>query len=180
MAPGYTPGVYCHRFFIMESYYIRQVNKEDNNSLAQMIRAVFVEHDAPRHGTVFSDPTTDHLFELFREEKSVLWVAEYENEIVGCCGVYPTAGLPPNHAELVKYYLAAVVRGKGIGKNLMQRCVASARQLGYTHLYLESLPHFAKAVNIYEKQGYVKLHQPLGNSQHPTCNIWMIKDLTAV
>jgi putative acetyltransferase len=162
----------------MKDVQIREVLRTDNEALSEMIRAVFVEHDAPRHGTVYSDPTTDNLFELFRKEGSILWVAVLADEIVGCCGVYPTRGLPEKHAELVKYYLASQARGKGIGKDLMQQCVASARLMGYTHLYLESLPHFAKAVNIYEKQGFLSLNQPLGNSEHPTCNIWMIKNLT--
>jgi putative acetyltransferase len=42
-------------------------------------------------------------------------VAEIDNEIVGCCGIYPANGLPRNCAELVKVYLAARSGGKGIG-----------------------------------------------------------------
>ncbi len=56
----------------------REVKKEDNVLLAKMIRQVFKEHDAPQSGTVFSDPTTDDLFGLFRKSRSVLWVAESE------------------------------------------------------------------------------------------------------
>ena len=39
---------------------IRAAEPEDNLPLAKMIREVFTEHDAPRIGTVFSDPTTDN------------------------------------------------------------------------------------------------------------------------
>ncbi|MBL7917824.1 MAG: GNAT family N-acetyltransferase, partial [Bacteroidia bacterium] len=38
---------------------IRQIKEEDNESLAKMIRYVFIEHNAPTKGTVYSDPTTD-------------------------------------------------------------------------------------------------------------------------
>ena len=48
---------------------------------------------------------------------------------------------------------------------------------GYTEMYIESLPDFTKAVRIYEKQGFQRLKQPLGNSGHTTCNIWMLKQL---
>ncbi len=156
---------------------IRKIEEKDNLSLAQMIRAVFEEHNAPREGTVYSDPTTDNLFELFKASKSILWVAELNNQIKGCCGIYPSDGLDENCAELVKFYLAGEVRGQGIGKELMQRSIESAKDFGYKQLYLESLPHFAKAVSIYEKQGFVKLDQPLGKSIHTTCNIWMLKEL---
>ena len=38
---------------------IRPIEKKDNLKLAQIIRAVFVEHDAPRVGTVYADASTD-------------------------------------------------------------------------------------------------------------------------
>lgn len=156
---------------------IRTIERSDNEALAKLIRAVFEEHNAPQKGTVYSDPTTDHLFELFETPKSVFWVAEMENEIAGCCGIYPTEGLPPDCAELVKFYLSPKARGKGIGKKLMEKSLRSAQELGYSEIYLESLPEFSKAVSIYEKQGFEMLPHPLGNSGHSTCNIWMRKKL---
>jgi len=159
------------------NYLIRPVEKEDNLRLAGIIREVFIEHSAPREGTVYSDPTTDNLYQLFRTPKSVLWVAVINNEPVGCCGIYPSEGLPGYCAELVKFYLSADARGKGIGKELMQKCISSAIEKGYRQLYLESLPHFAKAIGIYEKEGFVKLNNPLGSSKHKTCSIWMLKEL---
>jgi putative acetyltransferase len=155
----------------------RKVKEEDNVPLAVMIRQVFKEHDAPESGTVFSDPTTDDLFALFCHPGSVLWVAEAAGVAIGCCGIYPTEGLDKNCVELVKYYLAASGRGKGTGRKLMETCIHSARELGYQQLYLESMPHFSKAVGIYEKLGFRHLPGPLGNSGHTTCNIWMLLDL---
>lgn len=155
----------------------RKVSKEDNEALAGMIRQVFEEHEAPTSGTVYSDPTTDDLYTLFRTGGSVLWVAEVDGIPAGCCGVYPTEGLERGCAELVKYYLSAQVRGQGIGRQLMEMCIRSARELGYHRLYLESMPHFSKAVRIYEKLGFRELAQPLGNSGHTTCSIWMLLEL---
>jgi putative acetyltransferase len=156
---------------------IREVKREDNVLLARMIRQVFKEHDAPQSGTVFSDPTTDNLFGLFRKTGSVLWVAEVNGIPVGCCGIYPTEGLENRCVELVKYYLASSERGRGNGRRLMEKCIISARELGYQKLYLESMPHFSKAVGIYEKLGFRNLLKPLGDSGHTTCNIWMLLDL---
>jgi len=155
----------------------REVRQEDNQALASMIRQVFEEHGAPQHGTVYSDPTTDDLHALFRATGSVLWVAEVEGIPEGCCGVYPTEGLDTSCAELVKYYLSEKIRGKGIGRALMNMCIQSARELGYKKLYLESMPHFSKAVRIYEKLGFKELAGPLGNSGHTTCSIWMLLEL---
>ena len=156
---------------------IRQVKESDNPYLSKMIRKVFEEHNAPKDGTVYSDPTTDYLYESFQIERSVLWVAENNNKILGCCGVYPTNGLPKQCAELVKFYLPKESRGKGIGKILMEKSIDWAEKFGYSELYIESLPQFSKAVNMYEKQGFIQLRNPLGASGHTSCNIWMLKSL---
>ena len=156
---------------------IREIKLSDNASLSKMIREVFEEHNAPRKGTVYSDPTTDNLFGLFQKEKSILWVAEHNNKVVGCCGIYPTSGLPDDCAELVKFYISKEARGIGIGKMLMEKSIQSAKSFGYKELYLESLPEYSKAVSIYEKQGFKKIDKPLGESGHTSCNIWMIKKL---
>jgi putative acetyltransferase len=157
---------------------IRSIRQEDNAILAQIIRAIFIEFDAPQQGTVYTDPTTDDLFSLFQQTpKSILWVAESEGEVVGCCGLLPIAGIGDEYVELVKFYLSAKARGKGIGKALMQKTIISAKDLGYKGIYLESLPHFATAVKMYEKDGFQRLKAPIGNSIHGTCDVWMSKEL---
>jgi putative acetyltransferase len=159
------------------SLIIRKIKKSDNLILAKIIRETFEEHDAPRVGTVYSDPTTDNLYELFSASGSVLWVAEMDNSILGCCGIYPSSGLEKGYAELVKFYLKKEARGKGIGKALLNRCMDSARELGYTYIYLESLPQFSNAISMYEKEGFRKLDHPLGDFIHSSCSIWMLKNV---
>jgi len=162
---------------MIEKLIIRTVKPRDNSCLAKMVREVFLEHGAPKIGTVYSDPTTDNFYDFFKADKSILWVAEMDNELSGCCGIYPTEGLDADTAELVKLYLPATARGKGIGKKLMEQSILSAIEFGYKKLYLESLPQFSKAVSMYLKQGFQKIDRPMGNSGHTSCNIWMIKEL---
>ena len=156
---------------------IRKVQKTDNKHLSTLIKAVFDEYDAPKVGTVYSDPTTDHLYELFKKPKSVLWVVEEDGEILGCCGVYPTDGLPSGCAELVKFYLMPKARGRKIGTKLMEQNIQSAIDMGYSELYIESLSQFDNAVKMYQKLGFKNLEKPLGETVHTSCNIWMIKKL---
>jgi len=158
---------------------IRNIQPGDNVELARIIRASLVEFDVPKRGTVYSDPTTDQLFELFNSATgSCYFVAEEDGVLLGGCGVYPTDGLPTGYAELVKLYLTAATRGKGIGKLLINKCFAAAADLGYTHLYLESFPQLAKAVSLYEKTGFKMLDHALVNSGHFACTIWMVKHLS--
>ena len=161
----------------MNNIVFRQIQPSDNLPLAKMIRQVFEEFDAPRTGTVFSDPTTDALFDLFQTTGAVLWVAEKNGQTMGCCGVYPTPGLPGHCAELVKFYLSPEIRGNGTGRYLMDQCIASARDFGYKQLYIESLPVFSKAIGMYEKAGFRRLTKPLGQSGHCSCDVWMLLEL---
>ena len=156
---------------------IREVKKSDEPFLATIIKATFDEHNAPKEGTVYSDPTTNHLYDLFEIAGSVLWVAEWNDNIVGCCGIYPTEGLPKGTAELVKFYISPSARSIGIGRALIEKSIRSAIELGYEKIYLESLPQFSNAVNFYTRLGFKTLDQALGNSGHTSCNIWMLLNL---
>jgi putative acetyltransferase len=160
----------------MEIVY-RPIQESDNAQIAAVIRKALEEHGVARPGTVYTDPTTDALFQLFQTTGSTYWIAESEDKIVGGCGVFPTTGLPQGCAELVKLYVASEFRGKGIGFDLMELSSNSARELGYKQLYLETLPELSKAVSLYERAGYHLLEKPLGESGHFACDIWMLKDL---
>lgn len=152
----------------------REINEGDNQELAELIRTVLREFKVDKPGTVYTDPTTDHLSEVFKVEQSAYWIAEEEGKIIGGCGIYPTSGLPEGCAELVKLYTSAAARGRGIGKMLMQKSISSAQQFGYHQIYLESFPELSTAVAMYEKAGFKKLSAPLGQSGHFACNVWML------
>jgi putative acetyltransferase len=97
--------------------------------------------------------------------------------VVGGAGIFPTENLPNGTCELVKLYLHKDARGTGLGKQLLNTAMQWAKENGYTQVYLESMPELSKAVTIYENVGFKRIHQPLGNSGHCGCDIWMIKDL---
>ncbi len=159
----------------MES--IRLIEPKDNVALAAVIRAALTEFGANKPGTVYFDPTTDNLSALFETPGSVYYVAEKDNEILGGCGIFPTVGLPDKTCELVKLYLAPGSRGTGLGKALMLKAMAWAKEAGYEQVYLETMPELSNAVTMYEKLGYNRLPKSLGNSGHDGCSIWMLKAL---
>ena len=156
---------------------IRQIKQEDNAELARVIRNILEERGVARPGTVYTDPTTDALFELFQEQGSVYFVAMDGGKIVGGCGIYPTSGLPEGMSELVKLYLHQEHRGKGIGKKLMQESIDFAKNYGYDSLYLETLDELSDAIQLYYKLGFKMIEGALGNTGHFACNIRMVKKL---
>jgi len=157
---------------------IRPIEAQDNQAIAEIIRTALAEFGANKPGTVYFDPTTDALYELFRTPGSYYFVAtDSENQLIGGCGIFPTANLPEGTCELVKLYVKKSARGTGTGKRLLEKSLEWAKENGYHQVYLESMPELAKAVSIYEKLGFEKLSHPLGNSGHDGCDIWMIKNL---
>jgi len=156
---------------------IRPIEKSDNPLLSKIIKDIFIEFEAPKMGTVFSDPTTNDLFKVFEKDRSICWIGEIEGKVMGCCGIYPTSGLDENCCELVKFYLHKEARGQGLGRALLKQCEASAINLGYEEIYIESLPEFEKAVGMYEEAGYRWLDKAIGDSGHFGCTVYMIKDL---
>lgn len=161
----------------MNEMLIRNIRQTDNKMLAQIIRSVLAEFGANHPGTVYYDPTTDDLFSLFAKDKSAYFTAELNGEIVGGGGIYPTPALPEGYCELVKLYLLPAARGTGLGKKLILQCFEAAIDLGYTHIYLETMPELKMALGMYLQLGFTHLKGPLGNSGHFGCALWMTKAL---
>lgn len=157
---------------------IRTIQLSDNQVLAKIIRATLTEFGANHPGTVYYDDTTDALFELFQQPRSVYYVAETEDgQIVGGGGIYPTGGLPEDTCELVKMYLLPESRGKGLGRSIIEKCLETAKDYSFENIYIESMPELKQALKIYERFGFEYLCSPLGNSGHFGCELWMIRKL---
>ena len=157
---------------------LRFIQQSDNQAIAKIIRDTLAEFGANHPGTVYFDSATDTLFEVFQKPKSVYYIAENEEgKIVGGGGIFPTEGLPPDTCELVKMYLLPEVRGIGLGKLIIEKCLQTAKANGFGRVYLESMPELKQAVKVYEKFGFTYLCSPMGNSGHFGCDLHMIKNL---
>ena len=74
-----------------------------------------------------------------------------DSQIVGTVGLYP---INTQQAELRKMYLVPGVRGRGLGKRLLERMLEKARQLGFREVWLETHSVLKEAVGLYEKHGF--------------------------
>ncbi len=156
---------------------IRDLRKEDNPALAKVVKNTLAEFGANHPNTVYYDPTTDTLFEVFQTPRSKYFLAEINNKIVGGGGIYPTDGLPPDTCELVKMYLLPEARGLGLGRTLIEKCIEAAAENGFKKIYLETMPELKQALSVYEKFGFEFLKGPMGNSGHTGCSLWMLKSV---
>jgi len=157
---------------------IRPIEPGDNAAIATIIRSVLEEFGANKPGTVYFDSETDHLYELFSGTPGSQYrVATYQGKLLGGAGIFPTPALPEGTCELVKMYLLPEARGKGVGKKLMDTAFSQAIALGYTQIYIETMPELTRAIGLYEQLGFAYLKGPMGNSGHCGCDIWMLKKL---
>lgn len=160
---------------------LRLIAPSDNNSLAKLIRSTLEEFGANHPGTVYFDETTDHLYEVFQQEpRSAYFIAESDGDVVGGGGIFPSNGLPTDTCELVKMYLYPKARHIGLGKLIIQKCIETAKRLGFKRIYIESMPELKQALRTYEKFGWEYLKSPLGNTGHHGCDLWMIKKIEEV
>lgn len=161
----------------MENYIIRKIKKEDNQAVAQLIRAVFDEMNIPKVGTAYADSYLDFMFEEYSKPKSVYYVVENNGKIVGGAGIAPLENEVETICELQKMYFLPETRGLGIGSQMMEKCLQSAKDFGFEKCYLETMPFMHDAQKLYKKSGFEYISAPMGNTCHTSCPVWMIKIL---
>lgn len=157
---------------------IREIQAGDNAQIEAVIRACFPEFNIPLEGTAYADPETKLMFESYQNDNEAYFVIDDNGTLLGGGGVkaltdFETKGV----CEIQKMYFSPKVRGKGYGKALFQKCIETAKALGYKKCYLESAPQLKAAIHIYEQFGFKHLDAPLGNTGHTSCSVWMIKEL---
>lgn len=157
--------------------HLEKISKVHNLAIKMVIQTVFLEHGINRPGTAYFDPCLNDMYSFYTGEKMIYFVAKEGEVIIGGAGIYPTEGLPNDTCELVKMYLLKEYRGKGMGRNLIEKCIESAKELGYKNIYLETTPELNSAIKMYEKFGFLPIENRMGNSGHHSCGIFMLKNL---
>jgi putative acetyltransferase len=159
------------------NYILREIEPKDNLKIATVIRNVFEELDAPKVGTAYADPHLNTLFEVYQDENEIYFVVEKDEIILGGCGIGKLIDAEIKICELQKMYLAKEARGKGIAKELMQKCLTFAKQAGYDKCYIETLPFMKDAQKLYVKSGFTYIDGPMGSTGHNACDVFMIKKI---
>ncbi len=156
---------------------IREIEKRDDEQIAQVIRAVLIEMGVPKVGTAYADKSLDSMTANYTIERAAYFVIENHGEIIGGAGIAPLDNFDGNICELQKMYFLPKARGKGLGTQIMSVCLKKAKSFRFEKCYLETLPYMIDATKLYAKSGFDNLNGPLGDTGHYSCNVWMIKSL---
>lgn len=161
----------------MNDLIIRKIQPEDNASVAQVIRNILTEYKVPKVGTAYADPQLDFMFEAYDVPRAAYFVVENNGRIIGGAGISQLENEAPSFCELQKMYFLAEARGLGMGTRMMEQCLLAAKDFGYEKCYLETMPDMLDAQKLYQKAGFGYVNEPMGNTGHTSCPVWMLKDL---
>ena len=156
---------------------IRAIKKEDNPSLAKVIRKVLLDLGVPKVGTAYADKALDCMFETYQGDRRVYFVVEENGTIVGGAGIAALENHDGNICELQKMYFLETARGRGLGELMIRHCLDAAVSFSFESCYIETMTYMTAAQNLYKKSGFQYLEGPLGDTGHFSCPVQMLKKL---
>lgn len=158
------------------NFTLREICRDDNSSVEKVIRSCLLEFGANHEGTAWVDPNLGRFSEVYGDFGTKYWVVTDENgEVVGGGGIGRLEG-EEGICELQKMYFLPRGRGRGIAQQLLNAALDFAKTL-YSQCYLETLENMVAAQRFYEKNGFVRIDEALGNTRHFACDVRYIKDL---
>jgi len=167
-----------HRAKALAGVTIRPIKPADNRAMSAVIREVLAEFGAIGGGYASEDDEIDRMHAAYAGKRSAYFVAVRDGQVTAGGGIAPLAGYDGKDVcELRKMHALPSERGLGIGRLLLDRCLAAARAKGYRTCYLETLRHMHRARALYEKLGFERLDGPMGDTGHYSCNDWYALEL---
>ena len=97
-----------------------------------------------------------------------IFIGELDGVAVGCCGL---KAMDDGGFEVIKMTVSEAARGTGLGRRLMDACIARARQVGAPRLYLETNSALGPALGLYRAAGFRDL--PPSGTDYARCDVWM-------
>ena len=106
------------------------------------------------------DEELKHLENKYGMPQGRLYLLRCDGAVAGCIALRRA---DEHHGELKRLYIKPAYRGKGLGRFLAERIIADAKQIGYRHVILDTLPFLESAIGMYKKMGFYEV-APFNNS----------------
>ncbi|MCM1125199.1 MAG: GNAT family N-acetyltransferase [Lachnospiraceae bacterium] len=101
-----------------------------------------------------------------------LYLAYCDDEPAGCIGLRK---IDEENCEMKRLYVRPKFRGRHIGRILVQRIIEDAREIGYSHMLLDTLPFLESAIGMYKRFGFYEIESY--NDSPVETSIYMRMDL---
>lgn len=101
-----------------------------------------------------------------------IFIALRDGEAVGCVALIR---MDDGGYEVAKMTVSEDARGSGLGRMLMERCIAAGREAGAPRLYLETNSSLGPALGLYRAMGFRDLEP--AETEYARCDVWMERPL---
>ena len=135
-----------------QDWLIRDWQPGDRQIAADVIFSVLREYGLGCE-PVGADQDVVQVEQAYWQRGGEFWVVEQAGRIVGTAGYYPI-DRSENAVEIRKMYLLPEVRGKGLGRFLLNTLEQAIAAKGFQTIWLETATVLKEAVNLYERSGY--------------------------
>ena len=127
--------------------------REHARRFGELNRAWLEQYDLmePSNYAQLADPET-----YFLGNGGQIFVALHGDDVVGTCAVIPHGD---GGWEVAKLVVSSEFRGQGIARQLVQQCIAFAREQGARRVFLVSNSQLQPALRLYASLGFE--HRPL-------------------
>ena len=107
----------------------------------------------------------------YQEPRGGLLMARVGGELAGCCALRPLDNADyPNAAEMKRLYVRKAFRGFGLGRQLSEAILDTARRAGYACVLLDTLSEMDAARSLYDDLGFVEIapyyHNPISGAHY--------------
>jgi len=130
---------------------IRAATNADCAAVEALVHAVLHEYGIQPEPCA-TDADLKDIETHYTNSGGAFWVVlDSGSEIVGSCGIHRDSAAD---CELRKMYLHLSLRGRGLGRRLLELAVARARELGFKRVTLGTASVLKEAIHLYERAGF--------------------------
>lgn len=100
------------------------------------------------------DEELEHLEVKYGKPYGRLYLAYCDEELAGCIGLKK---IDEKHCEMKRLYVRPKFRGNHLGATLAKKIIDDAKEIGYSHILLDTLPFLQDAIRMYKKLGFYEI-----------------------
>lgn len=117
----------------------------------------------------------EHLEWKYGRPAGRLYLAYWDGVAAGCVGL---RRLNETQCELKRLFVRPAFRGKQLGKQMVERILQDAKEIGYAEILLDTMPFLQSAIRLYRELGFAEI--PCYNDSPLDTTIYMKLDLNEV
>lgn len=118
------------------------------------------------------DEEINHLEMKYGVPYGRLYLIYCDEKLAGCIGLRK---IDDQNCEMKRLYIRSEFRGKKLGNILVKKIIEDAKEIGYSHMLLDTLPFLQSAIHIYKRFGFYEIESY--NDSPMDTSIYMRLDL---